>query len=49
MSNSRLTALRQELSDLLEQEQTQTRELEHLREQIRQTRLEIARIGGKGF
>lgn len=49
MSNSRLATLKQELGDLLQQEQTQQRELERLREQIRQTRLEISRMGGRGF
>ena len=49
MSNSRLATLRQELGDLLQQEHDQARELERLRELIRQTRLEISRMGGQGF
>ena len=47
MSNSRLATLRQELGDLLQQEQTKQRELERLREEIRQTRLQIASLGGR--
>jgi chromosome segregation ATPase len=47
MSHSRLATLRQELGDLLQQEHDQARELERLREEIRQTRLQIASLGGR--
>jgi hypothetical protein len=47
--SSRLVMVKSELHDLLEQETDMTRELDNLRERIRQTRLEIARMGGQGF
>jgi cell division protein FtsB len=47
--SSRLVMVKNELHDLLEQEADMTRELDKLRERIRQTRLEISRMGGQGF
>jgi hypothetical protein len=47
--SSRLVMVKSELHDLLKQEADMKRELDKLRELIRQTRLEISRMGGQGF
>ena len=45
--SSRLVTVKNELHDLLEQEADMTRDLDKLRERIRQTRLEISRMGAR--